>query len=189
MEQEIWKDVIGYEGLYQVSNLGRVKSLFRLMEYPNYNKVLNERILKNLINSKGYYCTILYKNKKAKTFLVHRMVAIAFIPNPYNKPQINHKDGNKLNLSLSNLEWASCRDNILHAYNIGLNYVSDKQRMILAERNKTTINKSARKVIDSKTGIIYPSIAHAARELKMQKNTLRIFLIGKYPNKTTMQLL
>ena len=98
---EIWRDIEGYEGLYQISNKGHVKSL--------YNG--SERILRPGIESSGYYNIILCNDSVRKTFRLHRLVAEAFIPNPYNKPQVNHKDENKKNNCVENLEWITCMDN------------------------------------------------------------------------------
>lgn len=111
--QEIWKDIEGYEGLYQVSNFGRVKSL-------NKYHHKREQILKPNLKSDGYYETSLSKNSKPKWVRTHRLVAQAFIPNPENKPQINHKDGNKLNNCIENLEWVTNKENIDHAIAMGL---------------------------------------------------------------------
>lgn len=97
---EIWKDIPDYEGLYQVSNLGRVKSFKR-------NGNSKDRILKPSKNRCGYLQVILYKNRKTETFTVHRLVALAFISNPLNLPCINHKDENKENNNISNLEWCT----------------------------------------------------------------------------------
>lgn len=94
---EIWKDILGYEGLYQVSNLGRVKSL-------NYHKTRKEHILKPT-NCHGYLRVNLSKNKNRKSYLVHRLVGEAFISNFDNLPEINHKDENKHNNCVENLEW------------------------------------------------------------------------------------
>lgn len=116
--QEIWKDIKDYEGLYQVSNLGRVKSLKRL----NYdiNKKQNvyiekEMILKYSLNNKGYKMIKLQKNKQKKTIAIHRLVAQTFIPNPNNFEQVNHIDGNKENNCVSNLEWCNNEYNHQHA--------------------------------------------------------------------------
>lgn len=109
---EVWKDIPEYEGLYQVSNLGRVKSLPK-----HYHQ---EMILKNKLTKDGYHETTLYKNNKSKCIRTHRLVAIAFIPNPNNKPQINHIDGNKLNNNVNNLEWCTNRENIDHSLKTGL---------------------------------------------------------------------
>ena len=103
--KEIWKDIKDYEGLYQVSNWGRVKSI----------KFGKERILKQHINIKGgYYYVCLLKNGKHKNYYVHRLVAEAFIPNSYNLPQVNHRDENKLNNNVDNLEW--CTNEYNHNY-------------------------------------------------------------------------
>lgn len=117
---EIWKDVVGYEGLYQVSNLGRVKSLEHFV--PTKNGAVRNSPSKIRINcfDGKYYHVILYKQGRRKVALVHRLVADAFIPNPNNLPQVNHKDGNKLNNNMDNLEWCSAQDNILHAFATGL---------------------------------------------------------------------
>ena len=105
--QEIWKDIPGFEGLYQVSNFGRVKSL-------NYNKRKIEKCL-SIKRSFVYDIVCLSKHGLSKYLLVHRLVAEAFIPNPDNKEQVNHKDGNKRNNKVDNLEWATCKENILHS--------------------------------------------------------------------------
>ena len=96
--EEIWKDIKGYEGLYQVSNLGRVKSL----------KFGKERILKPGRKKIGYLIVLLYDNNGiCKWFRIHRLVAEAFIPNPNNLPEVNHKDEDKSNNRVSNLEWCT----------------------------------------------------------------------------------
>ena len=109
---EIWKDIGGYAGLYQVSNLGRVKSL---------PKARSSRVnfLKHRVDS-GYARVSLSVNGKARNHSVHRLIAIEFIKNIDNLPVVNHIDGNKLNNSISNLEWVTSSENSLHAYRIGL---------------------------------------------------------------------
>lgn len=99
--QEIWKDVCGYEGLYQVSSFGNVKSVNR-----------KKQILLKLKKNKEGYCRVgLSKNKKQKWFSVHKLVAMAFLENVENFPCINHKDENKLNNQVENLEWCSYKYN------------------------------------------------------------------------------
>lgn len=102
---EIWKDIKEYEGLYQVSNYGRVRSL-------NYNHTKKIRELKVYTNEFGYLRAYLRKDNITNVFFVHRLVADAFIPNPLNLPQVNHKDENKTNNNVENLEWCSCTYNI-----------------------------------------------------------------------------
>lgn len=106
---EIWRDVDGYDGKYQVSNFGRVKSFQR-----------GERILKPGLDYKGYPYVALWHGGKGKHTFVHRLVAEAFIPNPDNKPQVNHVDGDKANNHTDNLEWCTQSENTRHAYVTGL---------------------------------------------------------------------
>ena len=101
MNNEVWKDVKDYEGHYQVSNQGRVKSL----------KQGKERILKPRVEGSGYFFVDLYKNNESKMCKVHRLVALTFIPNPNNLPEVNHKDEDKTNNSVENLEWCSSKYN------------------------------------------------------------------------------
>lgn len=101
---EIWKDIEGYEGKYEVSNLGNVRSL-------NYRGTGGIKLLKQG-TTRGYKLTCLYKNGKGKQYWVHRLVAIAFIPNPNNLPVVNHKDENPSNNNVNNLEWCTQEYNI-----------------------------------------------------------------------------
>ena len=101
---EEWRNIEGYEGLYQISNLGRVKSL-------GNNKTRKEKILNIIKNNNGYVLVNLHKNKVKKTCLLHRLVAKTFLENPNNYPCVNHKDENKENNNINNLEWCT------HQYN------------------------------------------------------------------------
>ena len=113
-DEEVWKDVKGYEGYYQVSNLGRVKSLERVIPHSRFGtQKLKEKILTEQIN-KGYAQVTLSKDGEQKKPLVSRMVAIAFIPNPDNKPEVNHIDEDKLNNHVHNLEWVTPKENSNH---------------------------------------------------------------------------
>lgn len=105
---EIWKDIEGYEGYYQVSNCGRVKSVFRIIIRRNGTPFsVNEIILKPSKSQDGYLCVSMRKNFKAKGTSIHRLVAQAFISNPLKLPEINHKDENKENNKMDNLEWCT----------------------------------------------------------------------------------
>lgn len=117
---EIWKDIIGFEGLYQVSNLGRVKSLQRIVSCGKGDRVVKERIKRISKHNMGYEVYNLFKNGKCYPHLRHRLIAVHFIPNPKNLPEINHKNGNKKDNSIENLEWCSYSRNLKHAYEIGL---------------------------------------------------------------------
>lgn len=129
MKTEIWKDIEGYKGLYMISNKGRVISLGRKSVFKSKNqygefeveRVVSPRIL-SASDRQGYKAVVLYsKDGEPKPFLVHRLVITAFIPNPQNKPCVNHKDGNPSNNRLSNLEWCTYGENISHAYENNLN--------------------------------------------------------------------
>ena len=109
--KEEWRDIKGYEGLYQISNLGRVKSLARDTN-NQYCKV--DKIIKANPNKWGYLNVNLYKKGKGKPFKVHRLVALHFIENPENLPEVNHKDENKSNNCVDNLEWCTSKDNCNH---------------------------------------------------------------------------
>jgi hypothetical protein len=106
---EVWRDIPGYEGLYQASTFGRIKSLVRR----------KERVLKPTVRRDGY-ASVKICGKKQQRKLVHRLVAETFLANPQNKREVNHLDGNKTNNSISNLEWVSPSENKKHAYKTGL---------------------------------------------------------------------
>ena len=106
--EEIWKAIVGYEGLYEVSNFGRIRSL-------NYRRTGEVQELELRPNTKGYLIIDLSKNGKVETFKVHRLVANAFIPNPHNLDTVNHIDHNRQNNNVSNLEWLSREDNTSEA--------------------------------------------------------------------------
>lgn len=108
--QEIWKDIKGYEGLYQISNMGRVKR-FKRKEEKNLNPCKDKR---------GYLRIDLYKKGNRKNITIHRLVAIHFIPNPENKPEVNHKHGIKTDNRATELEWVTTSENEKHAYDTGL---------------------------------------------------------------------
>lgn len=121
--KEVWKDIIGYEGLYQVSSLGRVKSTGTVWNGWVYHKK-KETIRKSNANVKnGYHSLCLSKDSKVKRHYVHRLVGESFIDNPLNKPQINHLDGNKNNNKVDNLEWVTRKENVQHAIKNGLSHL------------------------------------------------------------------
>jgi hypothetical protein len=122
ISKEFWRDVMGYEGLYQISNLGRLRSLSR-------HGSRTEQILKRRIKHHGYDWARLSQNGIAKEFAVHRLVAIAFLDNPLDLPEVNHKDENKLNNRVNNLEWCT------RIYN--MNYGTARKRM--ADKNSKAV--------------------------------------------------
>ena len=141
--KEIWKDIQEYEGLYQVSNLGRIKSFPR----PG-TRTKKIRILKQTIGKHGYYCVVLYKNGKPKTKIVHRIVAETFINNKNNYNIVNHKDENSLNNNVSNLEWCSQKYNI--NYGTGNKRRSDTEKIQINQYDlKGNLIKEWKGIIDA----------------------------------------
>lgn len=147
--KELWKDINDYEGLYQVSNLGRVKSLTRIL---NDGRIWKERILKPGKNKGGYLHVALCKNGKIKYFQIYRLVAQAFIPNPDSLPCVNHKDETPLNNNVENLEWCT------QEYN--LNYGTRNERSAKAKsKNVLQLRK------DGSLVRIWPSAKEIQRQL------------------------
>lgn len=147
--KEIWKPVVGYEGLYEISNKGRVKSLYKY-------KGTTQRILSPRDNQNGYhYLSVsLYKNKSSHHKYIHRLVAQAFIPNPKKKSQINHIDNNTLNNNSQNLEWCTPKENSLHRKKYGRGASRERHGMSkLYEKDIIKIRKS--KLTQEKIASIY----------------------------------
>ena len=133
---EEFRDIKGYEGKYQISNFGRVKSL------KDSHGGYRERILNPIEHSQGYLTVILYKNGKIKNYKIHRLVAEVFIPNPNNYPCVNHKDENPSNNCVDNLEWCN------HKYNI--NYGTCQHRRVANTDYKEVSRKRAEKLLNRK---------------------------------------
>ena len=117
---EVWKDVLGFETLYEVSSIGNVNRITKKIKIKNHFVTFNGKKMIPMDNGKGYLRYKLSKNDKSKRYMAHRLVAEAFIPNPENKRCINHKDGNKANNNISNLEWNTHSENSIHALKTGL---------------------------------------------------------------------
>lgn len=157
MKEEIWKDIEGYEGLYQVSNLGRVKNI-----------KLN--VFMKTFKNKGYHQIQLSNGGKIKTKLVHRLVALAFIQNPENKPQVNHIDENKNNNVVDNLEWVTPKENANHGTRnerIGLASGRTRSKALIA------IN------VDSGDIIEFKSSAECAEKLRVSQGNVTRTLKGR----------
>ncbi len=119
--KERWKDIEGFEEQYQISSLGRVKSLERYVKNNLCGEVLQEgRMMSIQSFSDGYQYVTLWKDGKRRSHSMHRLIAAAYIPNPENKPEVNHKDGIKTNNYETNLEWVTSSENKIHAHKTGL---------------------------------------------------------------------
>ena len=183
--KEVWKDIKNYEGLYQVSNLGRVRSLDRYIETFIKNQIGRYKctkfykgyILKQQ-TYQGYKCVQIHTNGQYKWEKVHRLVAETFIPNSNNLPQVNHIDGNKENNKVDNLEWCTHSENIKHAYNNNLinhykrkikqydlqgNFIQSYSSIIEASKNSNVSNSQIYNVIIGKLkqtgGFVYRKAA------------------------------
>lgn len=148
---ETWLDIENYECLYQISNLGRVKSLAKSITIKRGNQIYSQFTPERILSpgmARDYKLIILTKNGKTSGKKIHRLVAIAFIPNPLNLPQVNHKDGVKLNNNADNLEWMTGDENMAHAKehkllrNLrGVNHpnskVNEETALLIREKSKT----------------------------------------------------
>jgi len=136
LEKEMWKDVISYEGLYEVSSFGRVKSIRR--RSLKDGRQVHERILKPGAGNRNYKVVCLSKNGISRTITIHRLVATSFIPDKEIETQVNHKDGNKFNNYLENLEWCTRKENMIHAKKVlkrNINAYALSHKEVFAVRN------------------------------------------------------
>lgn len=166
--KEIWKDIEGYEGIYQVSNTGKVKSLDRKV----WNYIKKGKVLKTHNNGHGYYYVSLHNDKKVeKHVYIHILVAKAFIPNPNNYTQVNHKDFNKQNNNVSNLEWVSPKQNRLH-------YRKSKYCVNVEQiKNEKLCNKTFQKIYDNKNKILeLYNLGYTINEIKEETRLGRDFV-------------
>lgn len=153
--REIWKPVDGFEGLYEVSNLGRVRSLPKIIERSDGRKVAyNGKVLRKRFDQKGYVCAILCHKGKSHCRKVHRLVATAFIPNPDCLPFVNHKDEVKHNNTVDNLEWCTGK------YNSNYGTVQDRRRAAVTNGAKST---PVIATLPDGTEEYYPSMAEFER--------------------------
>lgn len=183
--QELFRDIEGYEGLYQISNLGNVRSFKAVSKGGNLKPVYR----------KGYLTVTLRKNGVSKIHSIHRLIATAFIPNPDNLPVINHIDGNRGNNDISNLEWCTQLENMRHAFKTGLikhKPLTDEQKLKVSTTTKEAMSrpeikekmrqlakgkvgvKSARhkEVINLDTGETFISVREASKFYRIHESNL-----------------
>lgn len=173
MEKEIWKEIKDYEGLYQVSNVGRVKSLDRYVRSKNNSTQLKKGRLLKMQTDKDGYLTICLRRTNCKKFQVHRLVAQAFIPNPNNYPQVNHKNEIKDDNRVENLEYCDCYYNI--------NYGTRNERTGQKLRNNSKHSLPIVQ-IDIKTNLLvaeFPSIMEAERQTGFMEQAIRSCCKGR----------
>ncbi|MGZ0909046.1 NUMOD4 domain-containing protein [Lacticaseibacillus paracasei] len=171
---EVWKDIEGFEGLYQVSNMGRVRSLDRKDKNGQFR---NGRVLADKHNNRGYHMIALCRDGNAKYRLIHRLVAIAFLNNPDSLPEVNHKDENKANNAVSNLEWCTSEYN--------LNYGTRKYRIAKSSgpKHKTNYCNDPKQIIATNmtTGVslLMPSLHEAGKKLGIDFRQISAVIRGK----------
>ena len=160
---EIWLPIEGYENLYEVSNLGRVRRIESVVNGKAGSKrKVSGKILKPMAQQNGYLIVTLHKNGIRRNFLIHRLVAAAFIPNPDKKPQVNHLSEDKLNNSVENLEWCSAKENT--------NY---------GTRNKRISEKRKKAIYCQELDEIFSSAGDAAEQLGLKRSNIGCALCGR----------
>jgi len=163
LNQTFWKDILGYEGLYKININGEIVSL----QKRNFGKEISKRI-----DRTGYWIVKLKNESKYSSVYIHRLLALAFIDNPLNKPFVNHINGNKQDYCITNLEWVTASENMKHAYQQGLCY---------------RFKSNNRAVIDSCSGKQYESITQASQVYGIPYTTLLGYLSGYRKNKTCLK--
>lgn len=193
MQQEIWKDIPEYKGYYQVSNFGRVKGLKYTFWAKKQFRTLPERILKPNKNKSGYLYVILHKDRKKKTWKVHRLVALTFIPNPNNKPCVDHIDTNTINNNVENLRWCTHKENINNPLtkqkliNSGVYIITPEMREKAKknyQKNKEYILKKIKQAVVKpvycvETDTLYESVTEAGRQLNIDPSNISAACKGK----------
>jgi hypothetical protein len=162
-EIEVWKEIKGLEGFYEISNLGRVKSISRVVKssiQKNGFRITKEKIKPSQNNGNGYLQLYVQINNKRKIYYTHRLVALAFIPNPNNKPEVNHINGDKSDNRVENLEWCTRKENINHAFDLGL-----------MKNRKTGKRVKVLQILEDNI-VLWDSISDASNSLKIDSSSI-----------------
>ena len=174
--EEIWKDIVGYEGYYQVSNKGRIKSIERkIARNDGKFNYIKSKILRCKKVGSDYLGVILCKNGEKLTKTIHRLVAEAFIPNPKDKPDVNHKDGIKRNNAVSNLEWVTKKENSRHAFINKLNVPPIPGKGRENKKSRPVIQKT----IDNNIVCRFESITYASQKTGIYASGIVRNCLGK----------
>lgn len=172
--REEWRDVVGYEGLYQVSNLGHVKGVARTIRRGNHTVTVPERVLNQNDNTNGYLRVNLSKDNRVKQSFVHRLVAEAFVDNPNEFRYIDHLDSDRHNNNAENLAWCTQSENIAAAYARGR-----RKYTPMSEDARRRVTKKVSKPVVRSDGKIYPSVTSAAKGLCVTVGMVRHVLKGR----------
>ena len=181
---ENWKPIKNYEGLYEVSDLGNIRSVTRkIIDKNNKIKIIKGRIHKLYATKSGYIAVSLYKNSKQKVYRVHRLVAEAFIPNPNNLPQVNHIDENKENNCINNLEWCTVSENALHKTRKG------ERKILQYDRDGNFIKEwKSIKIASIELNISYSTLQDAVKNNRYCFNSFWRYYSENYPDKIEVKI-
>lgn len=190
--EEVWKDAVGFEGSYMVSSIGRVYFMGKSFIGQRGITFYKSPRIKAQQNSRGYLSVSLCVNYKNTTMLVHRLVAMAFIPNPEGKRTVNHINGVKTDNRVENLEWNTHKENCEHSWINGLSNCNSIRKMAHSQKlglSRIGSDKLRIPVINTKTGIVFNSIGEAALSFGVSRTLLSRKLLGTLTNNTPFKYL